>query len=102
MPLYFIKQIQLIIIALYSAGPSFTVDAACSSGLVALWAAFNDIKDGRVESAIVNAGELCMSPVLQDLFYKVGIVSPTGESYPFDKRGKYFNSSLYDILGGFL
>lgn len=70
-------------------GPSYTVDTACSSSFVALSTAYNDIADGRVDAALVNAGELCLNPVATKLYWKSGIVSPTCDSSPFDETGEY-------------
>lgn len=79
------------------AGASFAVDAACSSGLVALWAAYNDVKEGRVEAAVVNAGQLALSPVSTRVYLTCGFVSTDGKCNPFDIRGKSFSLCLNEI-----
>lgn len=44
-------------------GPSFTIDTACSSSFYALNAAYNDIKTGKCETAIVAGSNMILSPM---------------------------------------
>lgn len=44
-------------------GPSITVDTACSSSFYALSAAYNDIKMGKCDSAIVAGSNMILNPM---------------------------------------
>ena len=82
-------------------GPSFTVDSACSSSFVALWSAYHDVVEGRVDAALVNAGQLCLSPVMTTFYVDGGIVSATCQSSPFDEKGKgkeFFSLTVKSLI----
>lgn len=66
-------------------GPSFLVDTACSSGCYALDAAFESIRSGECESAIVGATNLLLHPHLTLQFARLGVLSKTGFCRPLDK-----------------
>ncbi|TYO84854.1 type I polyketide synthase [Oceanicella actignis] len=68
-------------------GPSFTVDTACSSGLYALHAAVEAIAAGRVETAIVGAVNMLLSPFPFIGFSQATMLSPSGLCRAFDARG---------------
>ncbi|KAG8183232.1 hypothetical protein JTE90_014407 [Oedothorax gibbosus] len=65
-------------------GPSYTIDAACSSSAIALWTALNDIRDGRTEAALVSGVQLNLSPEYTEGYLVSGIISRSGHSKPFD------------------
>jgi phthiocerol/phenolphthiocerol synthesis type-I polyketide synthase C len=64
-------------------GPSFTVDTACSSSLVAFDQACRDIREGRIDTAIVAGVSLLLSPIPFVGFSQAGMLSPTGRCRPF-------------------
>jgi len=43
-------------------GPSFLLDTACSSSMYALDCAFNAIRNGEIEAAIVGGSNLLLHP----------------------------------------
>lgn len=65
-------------------GPSFTLDTACSSGMFALDSAFNAIRSGECEAALVCGANLLLHPYTTINFTKLGVLSPTGNCRPFD------------------
>ncbi len=69
-------------------GPSYAIDSACSSTLVALDSAFKAIRRGDCDSAIVGGCNTCLHPSLLIHLLKVGALSPKGESRVFDEKGK--------------
>ncbi|MEN8129656.1 MAG: polyketide synthase [Pseudomonadota bacterium] len=73
-----------IAMAIGSSGPALTVDTACSSALSALHLATNALRRGECDWAIVGASHLLLSPLTFLVFDKAGMLSPTGESRPFD------------------
>lgn len=46
-------------------GPSFTVDAACTSGFTALERAMDDLRKGVIEYAIVGAPNMTLNPSIR-------------------------------------
>lgn len=56
-------------------GPSCCVDSACSSAMYALREAFNDIRDGKVDAAIVTGAILIIKPSFTLGFKKYGSVT---------------------------
>ncbi|WP_395666460.1 type I polyketide synthase, partial [Methylocella sp.] len=59
-------------------GPSFTVDTACSSSLFALDAAVAAIRSGQIDTAIVGAANMLVSPFGFISFSQAGMLSPSG------------------------
>ena len=53
-------------------GPSYAVDTACSSSIFAMEHAFRAIRNGRCDSAIVGASNLCLHPYVSLQFYRLG------------------------------
>lgn len=75
-------------------GPSFIVDSACSSTLVALEIAYKAIRSGECESALVGGCHISLHPALLIHLLKVGALNPKGESRVFDKDGESMNDLL--------
>lgn len=69
-------------------GPSFCVDTACSSGLHALHLAYQAIKNGDCESAIVGGCNLCLNNAITATMLKLGVLSPEGKSRVLDERSE--------------
>ena len=71
-------------------GPSFAVDAACSSALVALHEAVNHLRTGSCSAALVGGVYLNMTPNALIGFSRVGALSAAGVCRPFDARADGF------------
>ncbi|MBV8133383.1 MAG: type I polyketide synthase, partial [Alphaproteobacteria bacterium] len=67
-------------------GPSFTVDTACASSLVAFAEAQSAISSGRIDMAIVAGVTLLMSPFPFIGFSRASMLSPTGLCRPFSAQ----------------
>ncbi|GII02776.1 hypothetical protein Pta02_47840 [Planobispora takensis] len=72
------------------AGPSFTVDSSCSSGLVALHEAVVALRAGVCAEAVVGGAYVNLIPHSLVGFSKVGAVSREGVCRPFDRRADGF------------
>lgn len=64
-------------------GPSLTIDTACSSSIVALSHALDDLSNDRVPVAVVAGVNLLLSPVPYVGFSRARMLSPTGLCRPF-------------------
>ena len=89
-PKYLTKAMANICAAHFSIshkikGPGMTVTTACSSGGDALSLAAMFIKAGMADAMVVMAGESALTETLIQSLAKVGALSKTGESRPFDK-----------------
>ncbi|MEU4216607.1 aminotransferase class I/II-fold pyridoxal phosphate-dependent enzyme [Actinoplanes sp. NPDC026623] len=71
-------------------GPSFAVDAACSSALVALHQAVNHLRTGSCSAALVGGVYLNLTPSALVGFSRVGALSAAGVCRPFDARADGF------------
>ena len=71
-------------------GPSFAVDAACSSALVALHEAVNHLRAGSCSAALVGGVFVNMTPNALVGFSRVGALSAAGVCRPFDARADGF------------
>lgn len=67
-------------------GPAVAIDTACSSGLIALEAAADALRSGRVDRALVLGVNLILQPHTGQSFRKAGMTSPTGACRSFDHR----------------
>lgn len=73
-------------------GPSFSVGAACSSSMAALYTAFTQIQAGIIDAAVVGGGEERYAPLYLAEFSAIGalartsehIATPEAHSRPFD------------------
>ncbi|GAB5374163.1 MAG: type I polyketide synthase [Acuticoccus sp.] len=65
-------------------GPSYVVDTACSSSLIALHNAIEDIRLGRVETAVVGGVSLLLHPVPFIGFSRAQMLSENGLCRAFD------------------
>lgn len=68
-------------------GPSVTIDTACSSGLVALSYACDDLRRGRCNWCLAGGCSALLDPRYFVGFTDWGITSPDGRCFSFDVRG---------------
>ena len=71
-------------------GPSFALDTACSSSMLALDQALHSIRTGKCDSAIVGGCNLCLRPSCTLQFQKLGMLSPDGACKAFDASGMFW------------
>jgi len=67
-------------------GASETINTACSSSLVAVCQAVRAIQSGDCEMAIAGGVSLILSPLNMVGTSMIGILSPAGRCYTFDRR----------------
>ncbi|XP_025263529.1 fatty acid synthase-like [Camponotus floridanus] len=68
-------------------GPSYNIDSACSSSHFAMIEAYNLIRSGICDAAIVASFNLCIHPSVTQQFYSLGALSDDGYCKPFDEKG---------------
>ncbi|XP_037134459.1 fatty acid synthase [Syngnathus acus] len=68
-------------------GPSTAIDTACSSSLLALENAFQAIRLGHCDAALVGGVNLLLKPNTSVQFMKLGMLSPDGTCKSFDASG---------------
>lgn len=68
-------------------GPSFATDTACSSSLYAMQQAFEDMRTGKCDSAIVAGSGLILKPTMSLQFKRLGMLSADGMCKAFDESG---------------
>lgn len=71
---------------LNSQGPSETVDTACSSSLVALHQATQSLLSHECDIAVVGGVSLMLSPLVDIICTKMGVLSPDGHTRGFDRE----------------
>lgn len=59
-------------------GPSFAIDTACSSSMVALHQAITAMQTGQCDAAIVAGVNLLLKPANSLNFHNLGMLSPQG------------------------
>lgn len=80
-------------------GPSYMVDTACSSGGYALSSAFDLIRSGECDSAIVGGTNLLLHPHLTLHFARLGVLAKDGFCLPLDKDARgYTRSEAVTVL----
>jgi 3-oxoacyl-[acyl-carrier-protein] synthase II len=67
-------------------GPVFSVVSACAAGSHAIGTALRMIQHGEAEAMVTGAAEAPLTPLSRACFEKMGALSPTGVSRPFDAR----------------
>lgn len=67
-------------------GASEAIDTACSSSLVALCRAVEILRKGESDLALVGGANVLASQFPFQVFAEAGMLSPEGESRPFDER----------------
>lgn len=68
-------------------GPSYTVDAACSSSLVSIHLAADALRNQTCEIALVGSANLLLTPEYFIGLTKLGSLSPDGKCRAFDEHG---------------
>lgn len=68
-------------------GPSYILDTACSSSLFAMNNAFQDMKNGLCDAAIVAGSNLLLNPLMSLQFKRLGMLSAEGMCKAFDASG---------------
>ncbi|XP_062142806.1 fatty acid synthase [Drosophila sulfurigaster albostrigata] len=68
-------------------GPSYSIDTACSSSLYALEQAFSDMKEGKIDNALVAGAGLILKPTMSLQFKRLNMLSPDGSCKAFDESG---------------
>ncbi|XP_064478735.1 fatty acid synthase-like [Ornithodoros turicata] len=81
-------------------GPSFTVDTACSSAMTAFTQAFQALKSGQCEAALVGGSTVTCKPTTSLNFHRLGMLSQDGMCKAFDADGKGYVRS--ETVGVFL
>jgi acyl transferase domain-containing protein/phosphopantetheinyl transferase len=66
-------------------GPSYTVDAACASSLVAIQQAMRDLVDGVCDLALAGGSQVWMPVPTLNVFCQLGALSRSERIRPFDK-----------------
>jgi acyl transferase domain-containing protein len=67
-------------------GPSYTVDAACASSLVALANGVYDLRAGRCDVAVVGGVQVSTPALIYMVFCQLNAISRRGHIRPFDRR----------------
>ncbi|HWC24972.1 MAG TPA: beta-ketoacyl-ACP synthase II [Solirubrobacteraceae bacterium] len=67
-------------------GPVFSVVSACAAGSHAIGTALRMIQHGEAEAVVTGAAEAPLTPLSRACFEKMGALSPSGVSRPFDAR----------------
>ncbi|XP_061709202.1 fatty acid synthase-like isoform X2 [Cydia pomonella] len=68
-------------------GPSLAIDTACSSSMFALAHAFDAIRNGSCDAAVVAGTHVCLKPSTVN-FKKLNMLSPEGRCAAFDASGR--------------
>jgi len=71
-------------------GPALSIDAACSSALVAAQQAIVNLRGGQIDLAIAGGVYLNLLPDNLVCFSRIGAISRTGECRPFDAAADGF------------
>lgn len=67
-------------------GPSLAINAACSSGLVAVHLACQSLQRGETEMALAGAVNLLLFPGIYQHLTRMGMLSESGQCFAFDER----------------
>ncbi|XP_071569313.1 fatty acid synthase-like [Temnothorax nylanderi] len=80
-------------------GPSHNIESACSSSNVAVVKAYELIRSGECDAAIIASANLCLHPHVQFQFYHLGVLSSDGYCKPFDEEGTgYMRSDTVAVV----
>jgi 8-amino-7-oxononanoate synthase len=71
-------------------GPALSIDAACSSALVATHQAVTNLRAGQIDIAVAGGVYLNLLPDNLVCFSRIGAISRSGECRPFDAKADGF------------
>jgi fatty acid synthase, animal type len=74
-------------------GPSFLLDTACSSSMYALDMAFNSIRNGECDAALVGGSNLLLHPYVTLQFARLGVLAMDGYCRPFSNDATGYTRS---------
>ena len=74
-------------------GPSFAIDTACNSSLLALQLAISSIRDRQCTAALVCGANATLTATNCLQFARLGILAPDGACRSFDADGKGYGKS---------
>jgi acyl transferase domain-containing protein len=80
------------------AGPSYSVDSACSSSCYVLEQAYRAIHNGCCDAAIVAVCHLSLHPYISLQFSQLGVLSPEGMCKVFDNDGKHTLAVIFSVV----
>ena len=83
------------------SGPSFAIDTACSSSMVALHAAWSALTSGEIDSAIVAGTNLTLKPQSSLQFHCLNMLANDGKCKAFDASGNGYGSIKHFYLNLF-
>ncbi|CAH1398200.1 unnamed protein product [Nezara viridula] len=69
-------------------GPSYTIDTACSSSMMAFHHAVEEIKTGKCDAAVVVGSNLLLNPTASLQFMKLSLLNADGKCKAFDSSGQ--------------
>jgi 3-oxoacyl-[acyl-carrier-protein] synthase II len=67
-------------------GQTFGVVSACAAGAHAIGTAVGAIRGGAADAVVAGGSEAALTPLAEAAFAKMGAISETGISRPFDRR----------------
>ena len=67
-------------------GPTYTVDAACASSLIAVQLAMRDLRSGACDLALAGGSQVWMPVPALNVFCQLGALSRQEKIRPFDKN----------------
>lgn len=79
-------------------GPSFTVDSACSSSLLAIHMACRSLHDGESDMALAGGVSIMLEPRKMSSGSAQGMLSPTGHCHAFDVGADGFVSGEASVV----
>ena len=84
-------------VCILSAGPSYSIDTACSSTMYAFSNALQSIRNGDCDAAIVGGVTIDILPEVAETFTRLGMTSPDGKCKHLDNDGKalYVRKQIY-------
>lgn len=79
-------------------GPSYTVDSACSSSLLAIHNACRSLHDGESDAALAGGVSIMLEPRKMSSGSAQGMLSPTGHCHAFDVAADGFVSAEASVM----